>query len=94
MIALLKNWAHRKIVDAEIRCYKQNLAAIEKRMAEDQQMLKIVRGYLALSQAETKSDRYLGAEISDQNYRSSVWQALVWSYLALGAIGGVICWFA
>lgn len=93
MIALLKNWAHRKIVDAEIRRYKHNLAVLEKQMRDDAKMAQIVRGYLALSIAETKSDRYLGTEISDQTYRSSVWQALVWSYLALGVVGAVIFWF-
>lgn len=94
MIALLKHRIYRAVVDSEIRCYKQNIAALEKRMAEDQELLKIGRGYLALSEAEAKSDRYLGTEISDQNYRSSVWQGLVWAYLALGAVGAGICWFA
>jgi hypothetical protein len=93
MIALLKHRIYRAVVDSEIRCYKQNIAALEKRMAEDQELLKIGRGYLALSLAEAQSDRYLGTEISDQDYRSSVWQALVWAYLALGAVGGAICWF-
>lgn len=91
MIALLKNWLYRKIVDAEIRRYKHNLAALGKQMADDAKMAQIVRGYLALAQAETKSDRYQGAEISDVDYRAGFWQAITAAYAVVGAIGAAIC---
>lgn len=93
MIAALKLRLYRAVVDAEIRRYTYNLAALEQQMREDAKAAEITRGYLALAHAESWSDRYQGVGI-EAPACIGVRQSLVWAYLALGGIGAAICIFA